>query len=123
MNPAIENHSELSEAVAEARNAAKEQVAAAWQMQIDRIREQLDSGWRESLDHIFGDRFGDIDGRLQKTFAAAVADSRKRTTEKLNSLARRLRNAESRDEAIRTVLDAAAELASRAALFSVTPKG
>ena len=53
--------SELKAAIAEAQALAREQVAAAWQLQVDRIREELESGWRDRLDHIFEERFADVD--------------------------------------------------------------
>ena len=38
--------SELRSAIEEAQALAREQIAAAWQLQVDRVREQLEAGWR-----------------------------------------------------------------------------
>ena len=53
--------SELKAAIEEAQSLAREQVAAAWQLQVDRIREELESGWRDRLDRIFEERFADVE--------------------------------------------------------------
>jgi hypothetical protein len=122
-----QNASELKAAVEEARSLAREQVAAAWQLHIDRVREELESGWRERLEQIFEERFADVENRLQQSFATAVTSRSKRSrnevTESLNQRARRLRGAESRDEWIRTLTEAAAPFCAKSAVFAVTPKG
>src|SRR3712207_4627893 len=56
----------LRDVVAEARTLAQEQISAAWQLYADRIRELLDSGWRADIDRIFGDRFAEIETRLER---------------------------------------------------------
>jgi hypothetical protein len=119
--------SELKAAIAEAQALAREQVAAAWQLQVDRIREELESGWRERLDHIFEERFADVENRLHDSLTASVDNrvrrSRSEVTDALNQTARRLRGAESREEWIRTVVEAASAHCAKAAIFGVTPKG
>jgi hypothetical protein len=116
-----ENHTalELKAAVEEARSLAREQVAAAWQL--------LETGWRERLDHIFDDRFADIEARLWQGFEASVDKrSRRRRSEvmgNLNQTARRLRGAESREEWIRILMEAAGPFCAKSAVFAVTPKG
>jgi hypothetical protein len=119
--------SELKVAIAEAQALAREQVSAAWQLQIDRIREELESGWRDRLDHIFEERFADIETRLNDSLIATVDSrvrrSRSEVTDALNQTARRLRGAGSREEWIRTVVEAATPYCAKAAVFGVTPKG
>ncbi len=119
--------SELKAAIAEAQALAREQVAAAWQLQVDRIREELESGWRDRLDQIFEERFADVENRLHDSLTASVDNrvrrSRSEVTDALNQTARRLRGAESREEWIRTVLEAASPYCAKAAIFGVTPKG
>jgi hypothetical protein len=104
--------SELKAAVEEARSLAREQIAAAWQL--------LETGWRERLDHIFEERFADVENRLQQSFEASV---RSGTMDSLNQTARRLRGAASRDEWVRTLIEAAAPFCAKPAVFAVTPKG
>jgi hypothetical protein len=119
--------SELHAAVAEARLLAREQVAAAWQLHLDRIREELESGWREHLDSIFDERFSEVEARLAAGFQQAVqsgiAQSRLEVIAGLNETARRLRAAETREEWIRAFIEAASRYCGRAAVLAVTPKG
>jgi hypothetical protein len=122
-----QNASDLKAAVDQARSLAREQVAAAWQLHIERVREELESGWRERLDQIFDERFNDVETRLRDGFVLALEGGltrcRKEVTDGLNETARRLRGAESRDEWIRTLTEAAGPHCGRAALFAVTSKG
>lgn len=130
---------ELEAAIAEARSLAREQVAAAWQLHIDRVREQLESGWRESIDEIFDARFADIESRLRTEFDEAVSErasrhledsaafarvaARRSLTEELNQIVRRLEQAESRETWIRTLLESTADYCGVAALFLITSRG
>jgi hypothetical protein len=118
-----QNASELHAAVSEARLMAREQVAAAWQLHIDRIREELETGWRERLDSIFEERFSEVEARLADGFQQAVegsiAQSRLDVTAGLNETARRLRAAETREEWIRTFTEAASQYCGRATGLSV----
>jgi hypothetical protein len=130
---------ELQAAIVEARELAREQVVAAWQMHLDRVREQLDSGWREAVDNVFQERFGEVEMRLTDSFQSAVSAraltiaeenaaytksaARRDLTDWLNQTARRLKQAETREVWIHSMLDAAASFCGKAALFLVTPKG
>ncbi|MGH9630656.1 MAG: hypothetical protein ACRD7E_20275 [Bryobacteraceae bacterium] len=138
MNKQIEsagNKSGLTAAIAEAEAVAREQVAAAWQLHIDRVREQLEAGWREQIEHIFEGRFAEIQGRMNAEFDRVVSESsreraekvaglarssaRRELTEHLNQAARRLKQAENRDVWIRTLLDTTRDFCGRAVLFAV----
>jgi hypothetical protein len=130
---------ELKAAVAEARALAREQVLAAWQMHVDRVREHMESGWREVIDGIFDERFAEVESRLIDSFQTAVsaraisvaeenamyvrASARRDLTDWLNQTARRLKQAETREVWIHSILDAAASFCGKAALFLVTPRG
>src|SRR4051812_320642 len=122
----IQTASELRTAIEEARTLAREQVAAAWQLHVDRIREELESGWRERLDSIFDDRFAEVESRLGATLKAVMEDrlrdSRNEVTSALNQTARRLRAAESREEWIRTMIEAADRFCGKAAVIAITGK-
>jgi gas vesicle protein len=137
VNESREINADLKKAIAEARADVREQLTAAWLMHIDRVREQLESGWKSQLDHAVDERFDEIDERIQQQFRDATADQTRRaeaqmeqarqstravTTSYLNQMARRLKQAESREIWIRTVLEAASEFSGRAALFAVTGK-
>lgn len=128
----------LKAAIAEAEAVAREQVAAAWQLHIDRVREQLEAGWREQVDHIFQGSFAEIQRRLNEEFECAVSGSsreqaeksvvlargsaRRELTEQLNQAVRRLKQAETREIWIRTLLDITAEFCGRSALFAVSAR-
>ncbi|HYI97223.1 MAG TPA: hypothetical protein VEX68_27030 [Bryobacteraceae bacterium] len=119
--------SELKAGIEEAQSLAREQVGAAWQLHLDRVREQLESGWRDSLDRIFAERFADVESRLKEAFEGVTANRlrtcRSEVTEALNQTARRLRSSESKEEWIRTLLEAASPFCAKSAMFSVTSKG
>lgn len=118
---------ELKAAIEEARSLAREQMAAAWQLQVDRIKDELDSGWRERLDHIFQERFADVESRLRGSYSIVLEnrlrECRSEITDTLNQTARRLRSAATQDEWIRTLVDAVGPHCAKAAVFAVTPKG
>lgn len=126
---------EMNRILAEAKALAYEQVAAAWQVHLERIREQLDAGWRESLDEIFEQRFEEIASRLRTGFDQAVAEraqaeaeraaaflcaeARRNTTERLNGIIRRIRQAGDDGERLRTLFDASSAFCRRPAVFRV----
>jgi len=139
--PAPPEPDALSAAVAEARVLAREQVGAAWQVHLDRIREQLEAGWKDSLEQVWQERFREVEQRLRQQYEAAIvaraeaetarilgparasaafdaaAEARWQTISRLNNLAQRLRAAATRDEARHCLLDAASERSPRVALF------
>ena len=43
----------LNDVLAEARETARDQLAAAWQIEIERAQEQLASGWRTHVERVF----------------------------------------------------------------------
>jgi hypothetical protein len=130
---------ELEAAVAEARTLAREQVLAAWQIHVDRVREQLESGWRETIDSIFDERFAEVEGRLSDAFQSAVSAraiavaeenatyvrsaARRDLTDWLNQTSRRLKQAENRDVWIHSLLDAAGAFCGKAVFFLITGRG
>ena len=52
--------------LSEAKTSARDQIQAAWQLQVDRVQETLSAGWLQNLERIFDDRFAEIQNRLQK---------------------------------------------------------
>jgi hypothetical protein len=97
----------------------RKETFEAWQTHIERVREQLESGWREPLQAIFEQSFAELEQKV----SADAAQSRREFVESLNNLARRIRSAEDRAEAVRTLLDGAAEYCRTAAVLSVIPGG
>jgi hypothetical protein len=122
---------ELTAAIADSRTLAREQIMAAWQI--------LETGWRDAVEHVFDERFAEIEARLRNSFDQAVSDrtagridaacasaraeAHREFAEKWNQTARRLKDAEGRDVWIHTLLDATAPFCEKAALFLLTPRG
>jgi hypothetical protein len=125
----------VRDTIAEARVLAQEQISAAWQLHADRIRELLESGWRADLDRIFGERFTEIQDRVERHVShsiARAADEFRRgelvaaresaaneATDLLHQSARRMRQAESREVWMRAFLERAGDYSARAALFAI----
>ena len=121
-NPLAETES-LLDVLNDARETAREQLAAAWQIEIDRVQEQLNNAWRGHLERVFEERFAELSVRLTKQTEASIAEARARSlrdlTGKLNQAVRRLRAFENEDEWSRAVVDATGGFSERAALFVV----
>lgn len=125
----------LAQALAEERDAALEQLAAAWQLQTSRIEEALHAGWRDSLERIVEERFADLAARLDTNFQNEVAarmeaevqrsrweahlQAREQTTETFLRALRRLLHHNSPESWASSLLESAAGLCGRAAVFSV----
>lgn len=121
--------------MSEARTLAQEQVSAAWQLYADRIRELLDGGWRADLDRIFGERFDEIQARIERhvnqsiqravdefrrgELVAARESAANEATDLLHQAARRMRQADSREVWMRAFLERAGDYSARAALFAI----
>ena len=127
--PQPESPSSLTETLSEERAAALEQLAAAWQLYVARIEEQLASGWREDLERIFDERFSELAARLQAEFhkelgaqldsaiPAARYQASRDASNLFNQAARRLRQCETQDDWAAALLDATQGLCACAVLF------
>ncbi len=123
--------SPLVAALADAQATAREQLSAAWQLQLERIEEQLQSGWREQLGRVFEERFAELSVRLAEEFdrlaserAAVVAAERvraerRKTFAQVSQSVRRIAQAQASGEWASAVLDAASAFCRRSVLFSV----
>ena len=73
-------HDPIFHALAEAQTSARDQIQAAWQLQVDRVQEALTSGWLPSLERIFDERFSEIQthlrGELDRVEATALEKNR-----------------------------------------------
>src|ERR1039457_2550917 len=119
----------LRNALDDARETAREQLNAAWQIEVERIQEQLAGGWRVHIEQVFEERFDELTARVEGEFRSAVeshvcatvADTRARVRRdvagKLNQAVRHLRSFENEDEWSRALVDATAGFCDRAALF------
>ena len=121
----------LARVVAEARATAADQLAAAWQLQIERIQDELSNGWREHLERVFEERFAELsanletefrwqlDTRIERARAETEASARSRFADSLLISARRLRQHEDLAGWLSAVLEAASSHAERVLLFSI----
>lgn len=132
---AVPVSAELHNTLAETEATAREQLIAAWQLHIDRVRGELESGWREQIEHIFEERFAEIHNKLRTHFDRALEDrsnaivaerveqsratTHRELSDQLNQAARRLRDSDGRETWIATLLEAASNFCGRAALFQV----
>jgi len=122
----------LREAFTDLRNTAREQMVAAWQIQIEQFQEQLSAGWTERISWIVEERFRELQMRLEERYrliineqvAAALLDARgsvrREFADKLNQSMRRLRMFESDAQWACAVLDATEPYCDRAALFTLS---
>lgn len=121
----------LNNLLDDARETAREQLSAAWQIEIERIQEQLAGGWRGHLERVFDDRFADVSARVQEYLrgpfrqsmeehaAAGAEKARRDVSRRLNQAARRLAVFQGESEWARAVVDATEGFCERAALFVV----
>lgn len=130
-----QNQSLLHEALADARDTARDQIAAAWQLYIDRVQEQLAAGWRDQIERVFEERFTELADRLESEFHKSLSNkfaadmetavslarglARREQSEFLNQSARRLRQSADLREWSAALLDAAADFCETAAVFTL----
>ena len=61
----------LDDVLADARQSASEQLAAAWQIEVEHIQEQLARGWPAHLERVFEERFAELTARVGEEFRPA----------------------------------------------------
>jgi len=117
--------------VTEQRELLREQLAAAWQLHIERVEEQLRQDWQTQLGRIVEERFGEFTGRFGDEVRSAAesssaeqnalvsSDARLKWSAQFNQIARRLDQAEDMAAWTAALLDGALAVAPRAFLFSV----
>jgi hypothetical protein len=125
----------LHEVLDQARNAARDQITAAWQLHVARVEEQLHAGWEDHLIHLLEERFREMSDRFARELEESIErrmraelerqrdkDRRELThklSEHLNQAARRLRRADRQEEWSSAVVDSATGLCRRASVFTV----
>ncbi|MCX6620285.1 MAG: hypothetical protein NTY38_04270 [Acidobacteria bacterium] len=121
----------LSTALQDAKDTARDQLAAVWQLQVERIQEALNSGWKQQIEKVFEDRFAELgeqldgefrivlDGQVEAGVATGRALARRELAEQLNQTVRRLRNAEEAEPYWQALADGCSGFAERVAVFSV----
>jgi hypothetical protein len=117
----------LQDVLADVRASAREQLAAAWQIEIDRVQEQLANGWPGHLERVFEERFAELSARVGEEFrgqieavrAEAAVKARRDTSSDLNHAMRRFRTFENEEEWSRGFVDSTEGFCGRAALFTI----
>ncbi len=64
----------LRETLGEVQAAARDQLAAAWQLHVDSVQAQLEAGWREHIARVFEERFSELSEMLEKQVENAIAE-------------------------------------------------
>jgi hypothetical protein len=110
---------------------AEEQIAAAWQLHVEQIKSQLESGWRDHVRRALGERFDALDATFELEVERRVADrlveetdraraaALRSLSERLNQTTRRLEQAEDGNAWAAALLDGACAHAPRVVLFGV----
>lgn len=113
------------------RLMAQEQIAAAWQLHVEALQEQLDRGWRDHIRAALDERFTSLEisfeeeverrvaERLMEENTRSIASALRQLSERLNQTARRLEQAETTDAWAAALLDGAFAFAPCVVLFSV----
>ncbi len=113
------------------RDLAREQISAAWQIQVERIQDDLERGWRDHIARAFDERFDalsaaaeeEVERRVASRLAAeterARASAARELSERLNQTARLLDQAAGLPDWSAALLDGAAAFARKVWLFSI----
>ena len=115
--PAAEQNSRISSALSRERDAARQQLSAAWQLQVFRVEEALATGWQEYIGRVFEERFADLAARIEREFA----DSVRQSAEGIHRAVRRFAVWENQEQWAAALLDSVSGFCARAALFEVRP--
>ena len=112
------------------QDLARDQIAAAWQIHVERVQESLESGWRGHIEQVLNERMAalsavasaEIERQVAERLSAEIARQRahlsRQITERLNQTARRLEQAEDSAQWSAALLDGANGFAANVALFS-----
>ena len=121
----------LDDLLAEVKTTAREQLQAASQLQLDRIHEQIAGAWNDDLDRIMEERLSDAAARIEDwhqndsgskladVAANARSNARRDLAEQLGRAVRRLREFESEQQWSQALLEGTKGFCDRAAVFVV----
>jgi hypothetical protein len=116
------------------RDTLRDQLSAAWQLQLEQVTQLLEQGWRDHLVYAVDERFAAIAAGMETETARRVAEATeaaetaaresaaaeiRRSTERLNQTARRLEQSEDAEAWGAALLDGLHAFAPHVALFSV----
>jgi len=116
-SPAAEQNSRIASAISRERDAARQQLSAAWQLQVFRVEEALATGWQEHIARVFEEHFAELAARIEREFADTV----RQNGEGINRAVRRFATWENQEQWAAALLDSVRGFCSRAALFLVGP--
>jgi hypothetical protein len=113
------------------RDLLHEQLAAAWQLHIERVEENLRTGWQTQLGAVVEERFSEFKARFDHEVHAAIgtrtaeqdalaaSNERLQWSAQLSQIARRLDQAEDMAAWSAALLDGVLTVAPRAFLFAI----
>jgi hypothetical protein len=123
LSSAAQPNPRIASAISRERDAARDQLAAVWQIQVLRIEEALATGWRDQIQRVLDERFAELAERIEREIAPEIGEcARRRSAEEFNRAVRRLARWENREEWAAAVLDSIGEFCRRAVLFTVGPE-
>jgi hypothetical protein len=107
----------------DAHSTVREQLAAAWQLHVDRIQEAVAAQWPDDIERIFADAMSALAARLEAQHSRQLVEScttaHRVLSEKLNQSARRLRHLDSDSQWGAALVETTQGFCDRAALFTV----
>jgi len=107
----------------DAHSTVREQLAAAWQLHIDRIQEVVAAKWPDDIDRIFTEAMSALAARLEAQYSRQADESRaaahRELSEKLNQRVRRLRDFETNYQWGNALVETTQGFCDRAALFTI----
>jgi hypothetical protein len=107
----------------DAHSTVREQLAAAWQLHIDRIQEVVAAQWPDDIERIFAEAMSTLAARLEAQYSRQAVESRaaahRELSEKLNQSTRRLRNLDSDSQWSNVFVETTQGFCDRAALFTI----
>jgi hypothetical protein len=107
----------------DAHSTVREQLAAAWQLHIDRIQEVVAAKWPDDIEHIFAEAMSALATRLEAQYSRQVVESRaaaqRELSEKLNQSTRHLRHLDSDSPWGNVLIETTQGFCDRAALFTI----
>src|SRR5258708_38658219 len=107
----------------DAHGTVREQLAAAWQLHIDRIQEVVAAQWPDDIERIFTEAMSALAAKLEAQYSRQAVESRaaahRELAEKLNQAVRRLRHFEGNSQWGDALVEATQGFCDRAALFTI----
>jgi hypothetical protein len=111
----------------DAHSTVREQLAAAWQLHIDRIQEVVTAQWPDDIERIFAEAMSALAAKLEAQYSGQAFESRtavqRELAEKLNQSVRRLRHFENISQWGDALVESTRGFCDRAVLFTIESGG